>query len=289
VIANGELAGMTLREAITVHHAAIMGDTPLSTEGGFPLLLKYLDACDNLSVQVHPSPAYAAAHAQARLKDEAWVILDAQPGAKLYLGLQTDVSQQQLLDALAAGKVDDVLNVIEPTPGSCYTIPSGTVHALGKGIMLAEVQTPSDTTFRLYDWGRENTSKRTMHLDEALRCIDFANIQPLPAPMHLDRANITEVDGVRTTRLSLTDHFAIERLDVLTTSTIEVVTSGIPEVWMVLCGQGQIVPSDQPILQMHAGRTILMPAGLMRTDALLEPGLSLLRVTLPSPLKGKIA
>ena len=171
MIANGEMRGLTLERAITAMGDNLMGDLRLTEQGGFPLLLKYLDARTNLSVQVHPSPEYAREHPGAHLKTESWYIVDAQPDAKLYIGVPEGTTHDELERAIRENTVADLLIEVPAKPGDCHTLPSGTLHALGGGVLVAEVQTPSDTTFRVYDWGREG---RRLHIDEAMPCIDLA-------------------------------------------------------------------------------------------------------------------
>lgn len=305
VIANGPLAGITLHDAITQHRDLIMGSyrppaphispSPSTTTPDhcpqFPLLIKYLDAQQNLSVQVHPSPAYAAAHPNSPIKHEAWVILHAEPGAVIYLGLKKGVTRQDLLSAIQNRHLAPLLNAIPVSPGQCFHIPSGTVHALGAGITLAEVQTTSDCTFRIHDWGREYTpDARQMHIDQALQCIDFSADPLGPAPASLLPPIV--VDNIHTQPLAETPDFSIQRIDALDDAAIDIVTSGIPEVWMVLAGQGQIHSHAQPILDIHRGMTLLMPAALSEPEpatASVKRSTSILRITLPSPVKGMIA
>src|SRR5438105_11357547 len=126
-----------------------MDDGKLSAEGGFPLLIKYLDARENLSVQVHPDERYVARHPEAHLKSEAWVVIHAEPGAVIYKGVKPHVKPQDFAEHIRTNQVVDDLIAIEVKVGECHYLPSGTCHALGAGIVVAEIQTPSDTTFRV--------------------------------------------------------------------------------------------------------------------------------------------
>ncbi len=134
-----------------------------------PLLVKLLDAKEHLSVQVHPSPAYAASHPKAKIKGESWYVLFAEPGAELFLGLTPGTSAADAIALAEEGRIAEVLRRVPAVAGECHTLPSGLVHALGAGVVVAEVQTASDTTFRLYDWAREYArASRTLHLSESL-------------------------------------------------------------------------------------------------------------------------
>lgn len=183
-IAGGPLADATLHDAMDLWGSDLMGSAVRTGSGGFPLLVKYLDACEPLSVQVHPSPAYALAHADAHLKTECWVVLDAEPGSVIFKGLRAGVGLQGLRGAIEDGSVPEVLASVPAVAGECHLLPSGTVHALGAGVLVAEVQTPSDTTFRVYDWAREyGRVGRELHIEQALAS---ARIEPPPPVTRLD-------------------------------------------------------------------------------------------------------
>jgi mannose-6-phosphate isomerase len=178
VVRNGPFAGKNLRQLIASQGKAIIGSTRLSESGGYPLLVKFLDASEHLSIQVHPSPAYAAAHPGALIKSECWYILAREPGAVIYDGLKPGVTREAFKAAIDSGRVVDCMNAVEVEPGQCFNLPSGTCHALGAGVVCLEVQTASDTTYRVYDWGRTG---RALHIEEAMACIDFES--PAPAPV----------------------------------------------------------------------------------------------------------
>jgi mannose-6-phosphate isomerase len=284
IIANGPLAGQTLRQAISDHHDLIMGHANLSPEGGFPLLIKFLDARENLSVQVHPHDEYVAANPECHLKSEAWIVLKAEPGSTIFSGLRPGVTREEFKRHIESGEVIGDLRAIPAQVGQCHDLPSGTCHALGAGIVVAEIQTPSDTTFRVYDWGRTGAG-RPLHIAQAMQCIQFG--KPAPEPTMGQRP--MEVDGVRTAHLLATNYFELERIDALRDVSSNVVTSGLPEVWMMLAGKGRIETPGRDDLELSAGTTTLMPAAL--TGAVIHAGKGawLVRVRLPSPLKGMIA
>jgi mannose-6-phosphate isomerase len=174
VVADGEFQGKTIRELIFSFPREILGrDTP---QERLPLLLKYLDCERVLSVQVHPDDAYGAKMTVPdRGKTEAWYVIDAAPGAKLYAGLNSGVDRQTLEEAIADGKTEDCLHVLHPQAGDCVFIPAGTVHALGAGLLVAEIQQASDCTFRLFDWNRvdKDGKARELHIEQAMEVIDF--------------------------------------------------------------------------------------------------------------------
>ena len=170
-IVSGWGAGGTLHDALQQAGAALLG----REVERFPLLLKVLDAERNLSVQVHPSAAYAAVHAGAHLKTEAWYTLSSRAGAQFLVGLRPGTTAQRLTHAVAEGGFGDLLESSTVAPDDAVLIPSGTVHALGAGTVVFEVQTASDTTFRLYDWTRETgLPSRELQVDQALAAADLS-------------------------------------------------------------------------------------------------------------------
>ena len=173
-VAGGMLNGWTLRRIVNEHGPELFG-TP-DHPAQFPLLIKFLDAHDRLSVQVHPNDEQAKRVDAAETgKSEAWVILEADPPSRVYAGLKDGVDRALLERAIVGGHIEDVLHSFEVSVGDCISIPAGTVHALGEGILLAEIQQPSDLTFRLFDWGRvePNGKPRELHIPQALDCTDF--------------------------------------------------------------------------------------------------------------------
>lgn len=171
--------GVTLHDLWTHHRAEVFGaDAPHSER--FPLLMKILDACDDLSIQVHP-PAEKAAALKGEPKTEMWFIAHADPGAKIYAGLKPGVTRADFEAALQNGRVADVVHVIEAHTGDCLFIPSGRVHAIGAGLLIYEIQQNSDTTYRVFDWNRVGLDgkPRALHVQESLESIDFNDFEPL--------------------------------------------------------------------------------------------------------------
>lgn len=176
VVAEGWLAGNTISELMETYLENIVGEDVYHYYGRqFPLLIKFLDINDRLSVQVHPDDEVAAERYDSLGKAEIWYIMDAQPGARIYAGFNRDITAQELYDRCRQGTVEEVLNVIYPKKGDALFITPGTVHAADGGILVAEIQESSDMTFRLYDWGREfnPATARPLHLDEAIDIIDY--------------------------------------------------------------------------------------------------------------------
>jgi len=288
VIANGPLAGQTLHEVIGQFGDRLLGRLPLTDAGDFPLLVKFLDAQEHLSVQVHPSPAYAQLHPEAHLKSEAWYIVDAQQGAVIYKGVQEGVTPEQFDQAIQRGGVEQLMIPVPVKAGDCHYLPSGTCHALGPGIVVAEVQTPSDTTFRVYDWGR---SGRELHIEQALQCITFG---PPEVKSYEQRSHIA---GIFTTvsRLVTCEHFRIEKVRMAEGYEQELPYDQ-PVVWIVLEGAGRlgVDPHDRSGKQgetvaFEKGQTLLVPAGLNNTRIALDRDTVWLEISFPQAMPEQIA
>lgn len=173
-VATGPSQGAALQDLIARDREALLG-TSAPVDGRFPLLVKTLDAREHLSVQVHPSADYVARHPEARLKTESWVIVDAEPDAHLMIGFRDGVTLDDVREVMGTPAMADLLQRIPARPGDVHHLPAGVVHALGAGVVVAEVQTPSDTTFRLYDWTEEyDRAPRELHLDEGLEALELA-------------------------------------------------------------------------------------------------------------------
>lgn len=177
-VAGGPLAGRTVPELIEEFGTELVG-TAVPTEKPFPLLVKLIDAKDQLSVQVHPSDEYCARNNLTDPgKPEAWLVLEAEPGARIWRGLAPGTARGKFEELLGAGKLAECLHSFEVKPGDCVDLPAGTVHAIGGGIMLAEVQQTSDLTYRVFDWNRAGLDgkPRQLHVAEALETIDWATL-----------------------------------------------------------------------------------------------------------------
>lgn len=261
LIDAGPLGGKSLHDALTAWGPGLMGAVHTTPEGNFPLLVKYLDAREHLSVQVHPSPAYAAAHPGAHLKTESWYIVAAEPGAELFIGLQPGVTRDDLARAIADGTVPSLMRSRPAIPGECHTLPSGTVHALGAGVLVAEVQTPSDTTYRLYDWTKEyDRPLRELHIEQALACASF---EEPPAAM--------AASGERPV-VARTEFYTME---VVRAHCKAVAVGGAgPVVVMVTRSMGAGIASRSnawPEVTLRAGQTCVIPAACA-ADAILRCG-----------------
>ncbi len=176
VVANGYLAGNDIEELIEVYMGDLVGDTVYEKFGvEFPLLIKFIDAAEALSIQVHPDDALAAERHNAYGKTEMWYVLDSDADANLYLGFNRNVSREEYLDSVEAGTLSDMLTRVDVKPGDAYFIPAGTIHSIGGGVMVLEIQQTSDITYRVFDWNRtdKDGNSRELHTDLAVDAMDF--------------------------------------------------------------------------------------------------------------------
>ena len=181
VVSNGWLAGNTISELMETYMERIVGENVMNFYGRqFPLLIKFLDINDKLSVQVHPDDEVAAERYDSLGKAEIWYVMDAKPGAKMYCGFTRDLTAQEFYDRCKNCTIDEVLNVVYPKKGDVIYLRPGTVHAADGGLLIAEIQESSDMTFRLYDWGREfdPATARPTHIEEAIDVIDYRAFDP---------------------------------------------------------------------------------------------------------------
>jgi mannose-6-phosphate isomerase len=211
-VSHGPLRGLTLPEVVDRLGADLLGTNGQATARGrgFPLLVKLLDANLRLSVQVHPDDAYALAHEGGLGKTEMWYVLYAAPGAGIIYGLQEGVTRESFARAVSEGALGSVLRQIGVRAGDAICVPAGTVHALLSGLVVAEIQENSDTTYRVYDWDRPGPDgrPRPLHIARALEVVDFGSAREAPVTPEL----VEERDGVRVERLVACDQFAVERV-----------------------------------------------------------------------------
>jgi mannose-6-phosphate isomerase len=176
IVSNGFLAGNNIEELIEVYMGDITGDAIYEKFGNeFPLLIKFIEAQEDLSIQVHPGNELAKKRHKAYGKTEMWYILDGKAGSKIYTGFKEGVTKEEYDSALLNGNMADLLNTETAEAGAAFFTPAGRVHAIGAGIVLVEIQQTSDITYRIFDWNRKNTGKekRELHTDLANEAIDF--------------------------------------------------------------------------------------------------------------------
>jgi len=276
IVLGGPHHGKRIDELVSRFGAELLGDVPTDA-GQFPLLIKLLDAHDILSVQVHPDlQAAERMGPPVRPKYEAWYVIDAQPGSFIYRGFKQGVNETAVRDALADGTLEKLLLKIPVQAGQWYYLPGGAVHALGAGIVVAEVQTPSDTTFRLFDWNRidpKTGQGRQLHVEQALQCINYRNESPLPPR----GSSSTATDGVTSTTLVNAPFFTIEKV-VFDRPVQRPISGGRMTAWIVISGSGRLDYGWNEPLQLQPGQVILLPAAMPPVTASVQSGTTLLQV-----------
>lgn len=256
IIKNGEFKGLTLMEAIRKNPIELVGQV-IDAHYKFPLLLKFIDARDLLSVQVHPEDDYAAVNENGEFgKNEAWYIVEADPGSKLIVGLREGVTKEAFISAFESEQLDTVLNEINVKKGDVINIPAGLIHAIGSGILLAEVQQNSDTTYRVYDWNRVGLDgqKREMHVEKSLDVIDFEGKHST----EIIEGTKVEGEGYTHTRFVQNKYFSLEKLEVKTNFE-EIKAKDHFVLFMCLEGQGEVACQSNKI-NVSKGDSFMIPA-----------------------------
>jgi mannose-6-phosphate isomerase len=267
VVSSGPLAGAALSQLLSEYGTDLLGrHAPVKR---FPLLFKFLDANQKLSLQVHPNDQQAALLQPPDLgKTEAWIILHADPGSIVYAGLKRGFDRPALERELHRGTAELCLHRFEPKTGDCLFIPAGAVHALGAGLLVAEIQQSSDTTFRLFDWNRigPDGRPRALHVEEGLAVIDFDRGPVVPqVPQPTSRSHVEQ--------LVVCDKFVMDRWR----WDSEQLVGGDERFHILVVLEGEIrVGGDLSENPMRSGQTMLLPAGVGATElAATEPSVIL--------------
>lgn len=256
--ASGPLAGHTLPDILSLHPEFLGTSPSVSGKEGMHILVKLIDARDNLSVQVHPDDGYAAREENGQEgKTEMWYVLDAEPGAKLVYGLHHDTSARELKESLARGNFESYLHQVPVRKNDVFFIPAGTIHAIGRGVLLAEIQQNSNLTYRLYDYGRcgKDGKPRPLHIDKAL---SVARLEAAPDPRQPMRS-LRYRPGYAEEILSKCPYFQVKRC-LLDAASIDMVD--LPDAYRVLLcidGSGCLSEGDGS-LSFTKGQTLFIPA-----------------------------
>lgn len=248
-VVNGALAGRMVSELVAEYGTDLIGAGNPPADG-MPLLIKFLDANDWLSVQVHPNDAQAKElEGQPRGKTEAWIVIDTEPGAKLINGVLPGITREALADAIRDEQVRDLLSFVEVQPGDALFQRAGTIHALGPGILIYEVQQSSNTTYRLYDWGRMGLDgkPRPLHIDKGLYVSDMSLQSAVTKPPDAPSATVFDSPFFMTMRHHLNSE------------TVEVVTEGRFHAITVIGGALTLQAASGSI-EVATGQTALAPA-----------------------------
>lgn len=254
VVAEGVDKGLTLEELIKKYEAGLMGKRNYIKFGEhFPLLIKFIDAQEDLSVQVHPDDVVAQKHGMPNGKTEMWYVIDCDKGARLANGFNRIVDPTEYEGLVESGKIEEVLNFMPVSPGDVYYIPAGNVHAIGKGCFIAEIQQTSDATYRIYDYHRKDKDgkERQLHTNLAKEAIDFNAVDNKPVeynPCNNIPLNIIQSPFFTTNILKIDQELM---RDYKESDTFVVI--------IVISGEAEFI-SDGETITAHRGETLLIPA-----------------------------
>lgn len=279
MVANGYLKGNTLEEIAEVYMDELLGESVYDRYGTeFPLLIKIIDANDRLSIQVHPDDRLAEERHHAWGKTEMWYVIDAKPGAVIYTGFRKKITREEYLERLAAKTLEETINVTPVRAGDAFFIPAGMVHAIGAGVLLAEIQQTSDVTYRIYDWDRTDASgkPREMHTALALDAINF----------NLDTNNLIRKESElnRTVLLAESPYFrtGLIRFDSPIIKDYSLTDSFV----IYLCTESMVVVECFGHREeIRAGETVLIPASADNVVIIPQGTATLLEVFVPKRQK----
>lgn len=272
VVTNGLLAGNNLAELIEIYMGELVGDSIYDEYGlYFPLLFKLIDANENLSIQVHPGDEVAAERHNSYGKTEMWYVVDADPGAELIIGFTKDCTKEEYLDALENDKVEDLLQKVPVTKGDVFFIPAGLVHAIGKGVVVAEIQQSSDITYRIYDFKRtdDQGNERELHTGEALDVINFAAAKN---PKTIYKAELNEMTPLVECEYFTTNIVRFDRTITRNYATLDSFVS-----YMCLDGNFIVLSAGEKT-RVNKGDTVLIPACIDELSLVPEGEVTLLEV-----------
>lgn len=271
-VSNGKFKGVRLDELLGKFPEEIMGGSVVSKFGNdFPLLIKFIDAQQDLSVQVHPNDALAKERHNGMGKTEMWYIMQADEGASLIAGFNRPLSKELYSDYFSKGTLDEILNRVEVEKGDVFYIPAGRIHTIGKGILLAEIQQTSDLTYRIYDFDRVDAqgNKRELHVEEALDALDYSFHENYKTPYKIDQNERTQ--------LVQSPYFTTNKFNLTQTKTFGY--AALDSFVIYICTEGQGVMSYKGGEEhIEQGDVFLIPASLKEILIRPEKNMELLEV-----------
>ncbi|MEI0559627.1 type I phosphomannose isomerase catalytic subunit [Brachyspira intermedia] len=277
VVSNGELKGKTLSYLVKEYGTKLLGTK--CKDDYFPLLIKLIDAKDKLSIQVHPDEEYASKRHNKHGKNEMWYVMETYGDAKLLIGLKENISKEDLKNTLNSNKnIENMFNYFNIKNGDAFYIPNGCIHAILGNAVIAEIQTPSDVTYRLYDWNRldKNGKSRELHIEDSFNVIKDIN----PFDLKSDKKNSFKDEKLEINTVFSNDYFNADEY-IINESYFSKTNGESFEIMMVLDGKGYIESNiADNVIKLNAGKTVLIPASLgnyfIKTDDIIK----MLRVTL---------
>ncbi len=257
VIENGELKGTTFTNYLETAGKAVWG-TNAAHFDNFPILIKFIDAKQALSIQVHPDDEYALRVEKEFGKNEMWYILDCEPNAFLYYGVNQTISKEEFKERIENDTVLEVLNKVEVKKGDCFFIQAGTIHAIGEGIMICEIQQNSNTTYRVYDFGRVGVDgqPRELHVDKAVEVSTLS-----PNKTNDSASEVVKVEEDTLQNLATSQYFTCDKYEIKSEITLEATAESFHSLTIlegsgnVICGNEEVVfkKGDSIFLAANAG------------------------------------
>jgi mannose-6-phosphate isomerase len=275
VVANGELKGLSINDLIEQYGPEFLGDRVYGRFGkDFPLLIKFLDADQDLSIQVHPGDSLAKSRHDSFGKSEMWYIMEADENARLISGFNRPMNKEGYVRHFDAGTLDETLNRVDASAGEVYYIPAGRIHTIGKGLLIAEIQQTSDITYRIYDFDRTDKegNKRELHTAQAVDAINYNYIQDV-------RTHYIPLENGRAELLN-TPYFVTNVLDYSEGATLKTPSSGSFTIYTCVEGAYEVVIEGQ-VTQVQKGEVILLPGAVRTFDLKVLSSGRLLETYLP--------
>ena len=275
IISNGEFKDKNISFAIAKLGEKLLGSN-CKNQQYFPLLIKFIDARDKLSIQVHPDEEYANKKHNKHGKNEMWYIMEADENAKLLVGLKKGIDKNKLKEAIENKEnIEDMFNYFDIKKGDAFYIPNGCIHAIMGNSLIAEIQTPSDVTYRLYDWNRtdKNEKSRELHIEDSFNVIKDIDAFQLKSK----KENLLKEDNIEINNIFSNEYFRTEEYIVKNEYTSKTNHETF-EIILVMEGNGTI-KSNENTVTLNAGKTVLLPAYLGEYSINSEKGIKLLRVT----------
>lgn len=256
VVADGEFAGLTLAQYIEKEGKSVLGTNCEKFEN-FPILIKLIDAKDNLSVQVHPNNEYAQRVEGEYGKTEMWYVVDCDEGASLLYGFKHNITKEEFRERIENNTLLEVTNSVPVKKGDVFFIEAGTLHAIGKGILIAEIQQNSNTTYRIYDYGRVGADgkPRQLHIDKAVDVTNLCPAKPYPQSEPVDMGGWTKK------RLAKCKYFTVDVINVDTSAALEADKSSFVNI-LVLDGGCVLSSEGNDAVELKKGDSVFVPAGL---------------------------
>lgn len=256
VVADGEFAGLTLAQYIEKEGKSVLGTNCEKFEN-FPILIKLIDAKDNLSVQVHPNNEYAQRVEGEYGKTEMWYVVDCDEGASLLYGFKHNITKEEFRERIENNTLLEVTNSVPVKKGDVFFIEAGTLHAIGKGILIAEIQQNSNTTYRIYDYGRVGADgkPRQLHIDKAVDVTNLCPAKPYPQSEPVDMGGWTKK------RLAKCEYFTVDVINVDTSASLEADKSSFVNI-LVLDGGCVLSSEGNDAVELKKGDSVFIPAGL---------------------------